>query len=167
MSASYKPLPAAEELWELFSYNPLSGQLHWRVIASQRTRIDDPAGSSRRDYIYAQVNHKKYPVHRLIWAWVNGRDPDAFVDHIDGNKTNNQAWNLRRATRAQNGWNRSSHRSNTSGYKGVFRNHKNWRARIKANGRVYCLGTYKTPEEAHQAYCEAAARLHGEFAHVA
>jgi len=167
MSASYKPLPAVEELWELFSYNPLTGQLHWRIKPRRSTRIDAPLGSLGRDYIYTQINHKRYSVHRLIWAWVNGRDPDAFVDHIDGNKTNNQAWNLRRATKAQNSWNRSSQRDNTSGYKGVFRNHKNWTAQIRANGRVYCLGTYKTPEQAHQAYCEAARRLHGEFAHLA
>ncbi|ASR76751.1 DNA polymerase [Salmonella phage ST11] len=32
------------------------------------------------------------------------------------------------------------------------------------NGKTIHIGTYTTEEEAHKAYCEAAIKLHGEFA---
>jgi len=35
---------------------------------------------------------------------------------------------------------------------------------IQSDGRIECLGTFDTPEEAYALYCEAAQRLHGEFA---
>ena len=39
-----------------------------------------------------------------------------------------------------------------------------WIGRIKANGKFHYLGMFATAQEAHQAYAEAAARLHGPFA---
>jgi hypothetical protein len=41
---------------------------------------------------------------------------------------------------------------------------KKWEARIMAFGQLHYLGYYEAPEEAHTAYCEAALRLHGDFA---
>ncbi len=35
---------------------------------------------------------------------------------------------------------------------------------IRLQGKNYHLGMFDTPEEAHKAYCEAAVKLHGEFA---
>ena len=37
-------------------------------------------------------------------------------------------------------------------------------AKTKKDGKSIYLGYYRTPEEAHAAYCATARRLHGEFA---
>jgi hypothetical protein len=65
----------------------------------------------------------------------------------------------------QNVWNRSILPSNRSGYKGATFNKKSgkWQGRIKANGKLYGLGYFQTPQEAHEAYKTAAIKLHGEF----
>jgi hypothetical protein len=39
-----------------------------------------------------------------------------------------------------------------------------WFARIKLNGKTKFLGYHNTPEAAHKSYCDAADRLHGNFA---
>lgn len=88
------------------------------------------------------------------------------VDHINGNRLDNRRGNLRICTDAQNQRNRGKNKNNTSGFKGVTwsKNRKKWYAHIGFGGRDYFLGFYATPEAAHQAYCEAAAKHHGEFA---
>ena len=161
MGASYKPLPAAEELWELFSYNPLTGQLHCRKTGKIR------GWRTRRGYRRVVVAHNKFLAHRLIWKWITGFEPRGCLDHIDGDGQNNRFLNLRQATHSQNSCNRGKDTSNTSGFKGVFRNRDRWTAKVMAQGTIHRLGTFDTPEEAHQAYCEAARRLHREFAQVA
>jgi hypothetical protein len=88
------------------------------------------------------------------------------VDHINGIGTDNRRENLRLATNIQNSMNSKKPRTNKSGYKGVsFMAESNkWRATIKANGKLFYLGSFDTPEQAHAAYCDAADELHGDFA---
>jgi hypothetical protein len=101
-------------------------------------------------------------MHRVL----AGVPPGVEVDHVDRDSLNNRRKNIRVATRAQNNRNRGRQRNNTSGYKGVtwYARHKQWGAKISAGGRSHFLGLYRDAEDAHRAYCEAAARLHGEFA---
>jgi hypothetical protein len=91
------------------------------------------------------------------------------VDHIDGNGLNNQRSNIRPCSRSENMRNRGAYRNNTSGFKGVFwfARDRRWRARIRVDGKDKHLGFFDDPEAAHEAYCAAAAELHGEFARVA
>lgn len=42
-----------------------------------------------------------------------------------------------------------------------------WRASIREQGKSVVLGYWKDPKKAHEAYKEAAIRIHGEFACVA
>lgn len=106
-------------------------------------------------------------IHRLIMERVVGRElaPGELVDHIDRNALNNTRVNLRIATNAQNQHNRGKQSDNTSGYKGVFwhRHAQRWKAVIRVNGKRLWLGSFSTPELAHQAYCAAAAQYRGEF----
>jgi len=56
---------------------------------------------------------------------------------------------------------------NTSGFKGVTRSKgggKPWQAQILFDSKYKYLGRFDTPEEAHAAYCEAAATHHKDFA---
>lgn len=88
-------------------------------------------------------------------------------DHINHAKLDNQRGNLRICTNSENLFNRGANRNNTSGFKGVNysrETRKKWAAEIWKDGKKKHLGFFETPEEAHEAYCKAAADMHGEFA---
>ena len=159
MARAYRPLPSVAELWELFSYNPLTGELFWLVRRSSQTRLDHAAGFiDAYGYRSIKVNNFQIRAHRLVWAWVTGADPGSVqLDHKDHNKTNNRIWNLRLCTDTEN-------RANILGMKGWCRANGRYKARLIHNGKVMYLGTYDTPEEAHAAYLSARKRLHGSFA---
>jgi len=100
-------------------------------------------------------------LHRFIMNF-----PDSLIDHKDGNTFNNSKSNLRLCDSKGNTRNAKLKSTNTSGFKGVHLHRKTgkWRARICVNYRAISLGLYYTPEEAHQAYFEAAKKYYGEFA---
>ena len=97
--------------------------------------------------------------------------PTIKVDHKDHNGLNNQKYNLRRATNAQNAYNVRLYSSNTSGYKGVSA-HRNlsmpvqWKAQARLNGKNIYLGLFPTAKKAALAYDAKARELFGEFAHT-
>ena len=88
------------------------------------------------------------------------------MDHIDGNKKNNSAENLRWATISENLCNRGKHKNNKSGMKGVSPHKGRWQAKITKDGKQTHLGIFNTAEEASVAYAIAAAELHGGFARL-
>jgi hypothetical protein len=90
------------------------------------------------------------------------------VDHIDGNKANNQRSNLRICSPSQNHCNVGPNSRNKSGYKGVYFHAANgkWTATIRAPEKYIRLGYFTTAEAANAAYVEAAKIYHGEFANI-
>ena len=106
-------------------------------------------------------------IHRVIFLWHYGFAP-TYIDHIDMDKLNNKIENLRPATKSQNGFNRCKPVHNKSGYKGVSWNkeRQKWDAEITFNKQRIRLGRFSDVKRAAQAYAEAAARYHGEFARV-
>lgn len=122
-----------------------------RTVYAMRKRTDHEA--------CRQITVK---MHRHIMSYPIGLE----VDHIDGDGLNNTRANLRIATHIQNGRNRRLDTRSTTGMKGVslLRDTGKYISYIYAGGKKTHLGTYNTPEDAHQARREAAARIHGEFA---
>jgi HNH endonuclease len=109
---------------------------------------------------------KKYSAARLAWFYMTGKWPRNEIDHKDCDPLNNRLDNLREATRSENLINWPNFR-NKHGLRGVSmhgRSQKFYKAYICVNGKRTYLGSFKSAEEAHAAYCVAAARLHGEFA---
>ncbi len=106
-------------------------------------------------------NHKTY-MHRMI---LDVTSKGQYVDHIDGNGINNQRYNLRICSNAQNLMNRGLNKNNSSGFKGVyFSNSKNcWVAQIKVN-RKKITRLAKTATEAAKKYNDLAVQFFGEFA---
>ena len=106
-------------------------------------------------------------MHRLVASTPVGME----TDHISGDGLDNRRLNLRHATKSQNLQNRSAQADNKSGFKGVSvylgKTGCKWRATIIVQRKQRHLGYFKTPEAAHEAYCQAAKKFHGEFARTA
>lgn len=168
MVRAYKALPPASELWELFDYKPLTGELVWNRRIGVRTGAE-AAGSLDKDG-YLRTTGEKYLVHRVIWKWVTGSDPlDGYtVDHQDRQRLNNRWANLRLATESQQRFNTCVRRDSSTGVKGVFpyKSSGRYYSKIKVRGRVHYLGVFKTVDEARMAYEKASLKLHGEFSTV-
>lgn len=114
-------------------------------------------------YIRVRISGKEYRAHRIIWEMFNGPIPEGLlIDHIDRDVYNNRIENLRLVTRQQNNMNSGSKKS--EGYKGVSKTVSGtYRARLSHKGITYCLGTYKTIEEAKTAYDEKALELQEDY----
>ena len=107
-----------------------------------------------------RVTLHRSPIHRVIILLQNIIIPKGYtIDHIDGNKSNNQRENLRVASYNLNGRNGKLSKNNTSGFTGVKQNYsgntKPWRAEITYNYKQIHLGCFYTKEEASEAYQKA------------
>ena len=115
-----------------------------------------------KGYIKIEISGKKQPAHRLAWFLTHGVFP-AQLDHVNGIKTDNRIANLRECSTAQNNANIGTRKDNSTGFRGVFRDGKRWRAAISINGKWTNVGAYATPELASAAYEARCAELRGEF----
>lgn len=121
------------------------------------------AGAHDSDgYVLLYMDGLQFRAHRVAWLFEHGTWPQNEIDHKNRMPHDNRIDNLREASRTMNMINRRPNRN--SGYRGVTKNNVGFTARITVNMKTYYLGNFKTPEEAHEAYCRAAPKYHGEFA---
>jgi HNH endonuclease/AP2 domain len=152
-----------QRLHEMFEYK--DGNLY-RKISLGRTKSGDKVGFiNDKGYISVNIDKQCIALHRIVWMMQYGEMP-LLIDHIDNNKQNNRIENLRLADKFQNAHNRSIHKNNTSGYKGVYwsKRTQKWKTQIMCNRKTYTLGYYKSPEEADEVVSLARDMLHGDFA---
>ena len=136
-----------------------------------------PTSISNKGYVKLSVGHKgnrEYVyAHRVAWFFLHKYFPEHLIDHIDLNKGNNAASNLRKAEPFQNNGNVASRKDCHSKYKGVTKKYSAnfpWRARgfVTTEGvkkSVY-LGSFLTEEEAAKAYNEWAQTHFKDFARI-
>lgn len=102
-------------------------------------------------------------IHRLIMDAPAGME----VDHIDGDKLNNQRCNLRICTHHENQRNRTKLNKNSqSGAKGVYLDRRTGKyyAQVSINSKAYNVGRgFDTIEAAAICRDVAAKRMHGKF----
>src|SRR5882724_3992635 len=166
-----KTLPKQEELLAAFDYDSDTGTLSWKYHPTQSASWNGKfaftrAGTNCIKSRIVYFNGISYPEHRIIWVLVNGDclNPETQIDHRDCDPFNNRILNLRKALHEQNGSN-SRLRIGKKLPKGVsIQTRGGYRSRIGISGSVFNLGTFRTPEEAHEAYIKAAVRFKKEFA---
>ena len=109
---------------------------HWRYYGGKGIKVCDA--------------WKDFPTFKL-WAESNGYSPELSIDRIDvdGDYCPDNCRYVVATTQAANVNKRIS---NTSGYKGVTANGKNWQAQISVKNKHIYLGTFNTPEDAAKAY---------------
>jgi hypothetical protein len=159
-----------EEANRLWRYDPTTGFLHWKIKPyKSRQNPGDRADSSIKRYRVTHYKGVNYLAHRVAWLLTYGDWPEKNIDHIDNDGHNNKIENLRLCERWQNSANRRKPSNNSSGFKGVswVARKGRWRASLMVNGKSVFQRTFKTPEEAYDAYCREAAKHHGHFARVA
>jgi hypothetical protein len=99
-------------------------------------------------------NVKQFSIHALVAnAFVENPNNKPCIDHIDQNKHNNCADNLRWATKSNNAMNVPK-RGGSSKYKGVYWNksRNKWQSKIQVMYQTIHLGRFDTEEEAGRAY---------------
>lgn len=159
--------PSAERVRIVIHYDPDSGAFTWAAPHKMcNRRAGQPAGGTGGKYRRVTIDGYRYYAHSIAWIYMMGVWPDGEVDHIDGDPKNTKWGNLRLGSKSMNMRNTRKRKNNTSGYKGVSfcRMTGRWLAGIIADGAYSFLGRHDSPEAAHQAYREAAVRLHGEYA---
>ena len=164
-------LPTLEEINKAISYDPLTGIATYNDKYDSLGRFRKGGGSgfkTDRGYVKVYISGKGYCVHRIAYKKYHGAEPD-FIDHANGNTSDNRLSNLRECTSSQNNSNAKKWRKKDLP-KGV-RKHSlsylsgaKYEARIVVNKKHIYLGVYTTPELAHNAYMSAALKYHGQFA---
>lgn len=151
-------------------YDPETGKLFWKprppeTFATERAAkiwngrfagaeaftSDDGAG-----YRQGSINYRTYRAHKIAWLLHSGTWA-SVVDHINGDRSDNRAANLRGATSQQNATNQKRSRANTSGVVGVYwvKRDTRWASMIVVNGKTIGLGRYHSFESAVAARKEA------------
>ena len=133
--------------------NPIKGKT-WN---SRYANTEAFTSTSKLGYKSGCINKKIYYSHRVLWKMYTGEWPK-YIDHIDGDPSNNSISNLREVTHHQNMFNQSSTRGSTCHYKGVSWNTKRkvWVAQIMFNRVQNRLGDFKCPTKAAMVYDKAA-----------
>lgn len=147
----------AEEFRSHFSYDPDTG--HFTRIKSTKGK----SAGSRAGFLNPGDGYRRISVrghifmeHRLAFLYMTGSWPKFIINHINEIKTDNRWCNLQHVTWSLNNLNRSLHKHNKSGHKGVSL-HKGgrWRASLVVNNRQVYHKLFGTKEEAIAAYEEA------------
>lgn len=129
-------------------------EINWKPITTHQGIL----------YFYANlpITKKFISLHRFI---MNAEKEDV-IDHKDNNHLNFHKSNLRKCTNSQNAMNKKKKKDGKNQFKGIHKkvNQVKYEAYIYINYKKIILGYFSNPEEAHQAYCKAAKKYHGEFA---
>lgn len=138
--------PTQERLRELFDYD--SRGVLVRKVSRPGVRVGDIAGcEGSRGYWQVMVDGRSYTLHRLIWIWHHGDIPDGrVIDHIDGDKLNNQIENLRPLSNRDNSRRETSTKRNLP--RNVYRHRRGFKVEFKIDGKTRGFGSYPTVEEA-------------------
>lgn len=151
------------QLRELLEYDPITGMFRWKQPTPRQARGWFRGNKSVRNYRRLYIDGRHYMAHAVAWAIVTGEWPRE-IDHKDRCQGNNVWTNLRLATHAENGRNRSLGKNSTTGVRGVSRFGGRYRATISRDGKLISLGIHDTIEAA-AAVRRAAEKEHfGEFA---
>jgi len=133
-----------------------------RVSAKELTKVMFRDGYY---YVFLSSPRMQVGVHQLIaMAFLNHKRCgfEVVVDHKDNNKTNNVLSNLQLTTNRHNS---TKDVSNKTGFLGVTKQRRKFKATIRHNGKSVYLGMFKTAELAHEGYLQARRKIETDNLH--
>lgn len=123
-----------------------------------------------KGYWAINIKGKLNLAHRLSWLYHHGYMP-TLLDHIDGNRLNNNIDNLRIASYSQNQFNRKVNKNSSTGIKGLQIQHMKGKNKTYTYFRAEICHQYRkivklfnTKSEAVKFLKEIRADLHGPYA---
>lgn len=156
-----------ERLLEALTYDAQTGEFHWKQVSKYtpwfQSQVAGTVGKS--GYRMIKIDNKLYTGHRLAWLYFYGVDAMQSIDHINGIKSDNRISNLRNVSHRENCINRQKHRNGRlyGASSNLVNNKTNpWAASIRIGTERKHLGSFKTEQEAHDAYQIALQKLHAE-----
>lgn len=160
-----KAILTREYLIDRLTYNPSTGLfLHNHTFGERYKkgdRADTPGHSALSGYRLVNLLNQKFLAHRIAWMYVYGNMPSNYIDHINGNKSDNRIENLRVVSCRGNVENRRfPSKRNKTGFLGVHFHQGKFRASITVDRKRIHIGMFDKPEEAYKAYVEAKRKHH-------
>lgn len=132
-------------------------QRRWNTMHANKSAIHK--GLTRYGQKTVAFNGACYLAHRVAWALHYGEiDPSLYIDHINGDPTDNRICNLRLVDHGENMRNRKVGKGQAqNGAFGVRLDKRvnKWTAMIGGRGRRVWLGQYATRDEAIEARLNA------------
>jgi hypothetical protein len=112
-------------------------------------------------YLYHKMDAKKFRVHRLVYSAFIGEIGDLYIDHINGNPSDNNLNNLRKCTPRENSTFDNVKRTKSSMYVGVSwdKTRGKWYAKLNIKEKQIPLGRFINEIDAHNAYQNAIKEL--------
>lgn len=157
----------AERLRELLHYDPETGLFTWAVERRRKVQAGAIAGTLNKvGYRVIRIDYRLYLAHRLAWLYSYGDWPRGVIDHVNGEHADNRLCNLRDVDDTINAQNVIKPRAHSrSGVLGAHLHIRadglpSWRAAVRVDGKTVHLGSFQTPEQAHEAYLSAKRELH-------
>jgi hypothetical protein len=131
-----------------YTYDPTTGQ-----ICGMK---NNPIVRQRDGYIqiYLGKDMGYLAGHHFAWFMTYGNTDFEQLDHINRNRMDNRISNLRIVSCQENQFNRDP--------KGYYwhKVQQNYRSSIRVNKKLIDLGSFKTKEEAREAYLKAKSKYH-------
>jgi hypothetical protein len=144
------------------------GTLWWKIPRQRRPKGGQAFFTKKgpgKNYLGGMFDGVLLLAHRVVWALTHGDWPDGWIDHIDGDTTNNRPENLRIAEPGLSNHNRR-YADTAGGYIGVTFLKGKFVAQIQHNKKHHYLGRFESAEEAAKVRDAKAKELYGEDANL-
>jgi len=153
----------SEQLKAAFHYDNATGIFTWNFRPAAFIKVGQQAGCicKTNGYVILCLNYQHFYAHRLAWFYVTGKWPQKEIDHKNGIKDDNRFENLREVSSLENKQNLRKLRAHQAiKLMGVVKHGTKFSARIRYGGKKVSLGSFVTPELAHEAYMKAKRAFH-------
>jgi hypothetical protein len=151
-----------ERLHELLDYDPLTGIFRWKRSGGGRLAGTRAGTMTEKGYTVIGIDDREYRAGRLAWFHYYGEWPRGLIRYIDRHRDNNSLANLKDSTPHEINCLRQQPLKRRLP-RGVKKNGSRFHAEIAHHGKTIYLGSFRTPEEAHECWKQEARRLRADF----